>query len=565
MKSYREILWIRVLSGLCGLCGSLAPAALALDGTNTLEMSMLGGWNAFELVTQGDVIGEFSDPGYGSTASRGTYDGLGAYLSDGSLSVYLNHETSSAAISRVDLNLEDFRQAIDSTIDGGVTPFPTSFVTGIGYAYDRIYDASYNAISNPDPVASGTVAVGSYGNSNFSRFCSGTSYLVHSFGAGRGFVDQIYMTGEEVSGGKFYAIDQRTRELWEVPDFGAFSWENAALADTGNTTHTAVVLMEDSGSAPIRLYIGEKGVDVNQDLQIDFLERNGLRGGTMYYFDPDGAASTVDLPDGTVTGTWNPVNSGAAGGVILHENKLEDVHTNPSDGTQLIFADQSDGVYTLDLDLRFMESGLDTTSSTATIEQIDDDDVAPVGAPDNLTWSLDGKLYVQEDGDGDDVWQMNSDGSGLTQISSANSEPSGIFDASEYLGYEPGSVFLSSVQGSGDSGAQLSAMISPTATRLPISADFVQNGLVDGFDFLNWQQGLGATEGVIFADGDANRDGAVGVYDLAIWEEQFGSGVPLLATAVPAPATMVLILWGGLAMVLPRRITKPTSCRPRAY
>ena len=93
----------------------------------------------------------------------------------------------------------------------------------------------------------------------------------------------------------------------------------------------------------------------------------------------------------------------------------------------------------------------------------------------------------------------------------------------------------------------------------------MQNGLVDGFDFLNWQQGLGATEGVIFADGDANRDGAVGVYDLAIWEEQFGSGVPLLATAVPAPATMVLILWGGLAMVLPRRITKPTSCRPRAY
>ncbi|MCH7752719.1 MAG: hypothetical protein IH898_11265, partial [Planctomycetes bacterium] len=50
------------------------------------------------------------------------------------------------------------------------------------------------------------------------------------------------------------------------------------------------------------------------------------------------------------------------------------------------------------------------------------------------------------------------------------SEPSGIFDVSEQVGYEPGSVFLSSSQGGGLSGAQLAVLISPTAAVLPEAA-----------------------------------------------------------------------------------------------
>ncbi len=91
------------------------------------------------------------------------------------------------------------------------------------------------------------------------------------------------------------------------------------------------------------MYVGKKGVDVNGDGTIDFLERNGLRGGTVYYFDPDGAAPTDDLPDGQVTGVWTTTPTNA-----LRETKLEDVHTNPNNGSQLVLNDQTDGVYIID-------------------------------------------------------------------------------------------------------------------------------------------------------------------------------------------------------------------------
>ncbi len=440
--------------------------AMALDGASPRRLSALNGWETFELVTQGNNISAISDSGYGNSASRGTYDGLGAYLDGGTLSIFVNHEvTNNAAISRVDVDLYDFRQAINHSIDNGTTPFPSSIVTGMGYAYDTIYDGMYNAMSKPSPVATGTVAVGSYSRANFSRFCSGTSYLANSFGSNRGFVDEMYITGEEVfnSSGLFYALDSATETLWEVPDLGGGSWENAAQVDTGNTTHTALYLSEDRSGSRLQLYVGQKGVDANGDGEIDFLERNGLRGGIVYYFIPNAGSSTVDLPNGSVQGTWSTSTSGA-----LTEDKLEDAHANPTDGTQLVLADQTDGVYKMDLNLQFSGNMLDTTSSTATIDQIvRETGTGSLGNPDNLTWSSDGNIYVQQDGAGDGIWQMDSDGNNRVQIASGFSEPSGIFDVSGYAGYEPGSVLLSSLQGGGSSGAQLAVLISPTAAELP--------------------------------------------------------------------------------------------------
>jgi hypothetical protein len=199
-----------------------ASQGLALNGNNSVNLTAMNGWEAFELVTQNDNISDISDSGYGDIASRGLYDGLGAYVSGNTLSVFINHEISSAAISRLDLDLNRFKQAINHSINNGTTSFPSSIATGMGYAYDAIYDGSYHAITNASPVASGTVAVGNYSNSNFVNFCSGSSYLADAFGAGRGFVDEIYITGEETfdTTGKFVALDSATATLWEVPDFG---------------------------------------------------------------------------------------------------------------------------------------------------------------------------------------------------------------------------------------------------------------------------------------------------------------------------------------------------------
>ena len=539
------IVWAAVL--ILIVCGE--TRTWALDGTGDLELQTFNDWDAFEIVTQFDDISAVSDTGYGSTASRGAYDGLGGYLSNGTLSIFVNHETSNAVISRVDVDLMKFQQAIDSTTDGGATSFPASFVTGMGYAYDRIFDGSYHADDDPAPAAVGSPAVVNYSNANFDRFCSGSSYLPHSFGSGRGFVDPVYITGEEVSGGRFYAIDQATGTMWEVPDLGLGYWENASLVDTGNATHVAVLLFSDIGFSPgdyIRMYVGEKGADANDDGEVDFLERNGMRGGTIHYFDPDLGFSTTDLPDGQITGTWSLSTSGA-----LRETKLEDVHTNPNDGTQVIFADQTDGVYRMDLDIRFTNGVFDTSASTVDIFQIDDVDVAPIGAPDNLTWTRNGLVYVQEDGSGNDIWQLNPDGTGLLQIARAFSEPSGIYDVSELAGYAPGSILLSSMQGGP---AQLSALISPSAlkiTELKLG-DFDGDGDVDGDDFLLWQRNFPVLDGTAgSSSGDANGDGNVDGDDFLVWQENFP--YPTVLSSVPEPNSLMLLALGGLLMLRQRR------------
>lgn len=468
-------------SGVRGVVAAMAAvavwagsSAMALDNNAPLQLTPEAGWTAMELWSQADDISGLTDAGY---TAKFTFDGTGAYLSGpDALTLLVNHETSQAAISRVELNLTSFQQAIQSKIDSGVTPFPGSIVTAIGYAYDTIYDGTYDAVTNSAPVASGSAAVGAYGNANFYRFCSATSYYPQSFGAGRGFVDTLYLTGEETSDstGRFYALDTATQTLWEAPDLGGASWENAALVDSGNTTHVALILQEDLGTAPgapIRLYIGEKNVDANSDGSIDFLERNGLRGGSTYYWTPTDASSTTDLVDGggTVTGEWAATSAGA-----LLETKLEDIHTNPLNGSQVAFSDQTDGVYRMDLNLVFSGGSLDTANSGATITELINDNLPGgetsaswIDAPDNLTWSADGLIYVQEDGGSLGVWQIdpNDPIASRLRIAVNNSEPSGIFDISSLVGYAPGSVFIAS--NLSGSVAQLDVLISPNAVAIP--------------------------------------------------------------------------------------------------
>ena len=59
------------------------------------------------------------------------------------------------------------------------------------------------------------------------------------------------------------------------------------------------------------------------------------------------------------------------------------------------------------------------------------------------------------------------------------------------------------------------------------TADFDQDGDVDGRDFLDWQRGLGKSSDVVLADGDANGDGTVDGSDLIIWKSQYGQEPPV--------------------------------------
>ncbi|MBA3485435.1 MAG: BNR-4 repeat-containing protein [Pirellulales bacterium] len=67
------------------------------------------------------------------------------------------------------------------------------------------------------------------------------------------------------------------------------------------------------------------------------------------------------------------------------------------------------------------------------------------------------------------------------------------------------------------------------------TADFDDDGDVDGADFLIWQRGVGLTGQTDFAGGDANHDGDSDGDDLEVWREQFGSGPGAEAAAVSTP------------------------------
>ena len=72
-------------------------------------------------------------------------------------------------------------------------------------------------------------------------------------------------------------------------------------------------------------------------------------------------------------------------------------------------------------------------------------------------------------------------------------------------------------------------------------ADFNGDGLVDGADFLVWQQNLGLAEGATNEQGDADGNAAVNDLDLAAWQTAFGAGAtPPEIVAVPEPAAAAL-------------------------
>lgn len=88
------------------------------------------------------------------------------------------------------------------------------------------------------------------------------------------------------------------------------------------------------------------------------------------------------------------------------------------------------------------------------------------------------------------------------------------------------------------------------------NADFNDDGVVDGNDFLVWQRGFGGPGGL--AQGDANDDNVVNGADLQVWKDQFGTpgpGVGATAAAIPEPASAALLASaiGGLLIAARRR------------
>jgi hypothetical protein len=200
-----RILLILLLQMIVG--GVFNSTAFGLDG-GTLRINPRNDWKAFEVIT---VDNNPTVDGF-DWSMPNAFDGLGAWLSDDSiLRLQVNHEISNAAISEVNLDLASFKTAISNTINSGSTG-GGRFVNSARLAYDRWSSDGGATFTN---------------TTDFSRFCSGQSYSPNTFGDGRGFVDDIYITGEEGFGNdRLFALDLNNRDFYQLSGAtgSAFGW-----------------------------------------------------------------------------------------------------------------------------------------------------------------------------------------------------------------------------------------------------------------------------------------------------------------------------------------------------
>eukprot|EP00804_Cyclotella_cryptica_P000220 CCRYP_016193-RA/>CCRYP_016193-RA protein AED:0.08 eAED:0.08 QI:176/1/1/1/0.93/0.81/16/2046/995 len=433
---------------------SLPSAALALNGSGRQSFTTYNGWKAFEVVTQGDSLNGYKLPGQ--------MDGIGAYLMEGGadIRVLLNHEApydcdtkNNAAVSELILSKDAFLAAIRNIINTGSTQ-GVNFVTSVGLAYN-----SYR-------TKDGTL-VNKFAGNAFKWFCSGKVHKPAVFGSGTGFVDQLYIFGEEADAsggwGRFFALHQNTLHMISGAGSGdatqlqgginglpADALENMAMIDTGETGHVALLCSPDYGTQALKLYVGKKGFRTNGQScgectsDADILARNGLAFGSTFYLQ-----GQLPTGGGTRSGSFGTNRNSA-----VSAPKLEDVATSPLDGTKVVLAEQMSGVYELDFNLAFSEGVFSASSSSFIIKKLN----IGVSNPDNVEWSADGTIYTVSDDSSGAVTMVRSDGSvSVIAGNKFNGEASGLVDISEVLNLAPSSVFL------------VNAMTCPTAMSVLVN------------------------------------------------------------------------------------------------
>ena len=434
--------------------GDLNPAIIGNEGVKYAIVGGSGGSTMMKgtpgagylvdpVWTVGDTFqgatGALNATSAGAFSPVGTPDGLGAYsLNATTVRVFMNHEIEVPSSGSSGYPFTLASGAVLSKGGARITYFDidkgSRRVVDAGLAINRMYNRS-GAEVTPANVAQ--LELG-----GLDRMCSASLYEPNLWGAGRGLADRIYITGEETStafshphGGTCWALDTSNGDFWALPDMGRGSWENAALVDTGSTTHVAFLLGDDAQGTPLYLYVGVKNAGGN------FIQRNGLSGGQLYVWKATNGNTTPQQFNGTNgngltrAGTWvaiNAKNAGAAG-TAGHDaagykndttlqaeadslgafsfSRPEDLSTSPTDGSIVAFTSTGRGsLYPLDnwgdtyiIDIDFA-SGVPTSGA---LRILYDGDTAGGGqfpspeeglrCPDNLDWADDGFIYVQED------------------------------------------------------------------------------------------------------------------------------------------------------------------------
>ena len=432
------------------------PVAGAGSFTSTMLKDVAGGpeLEVTNLITNGEFTNGLKS-GDSVFAPVGIFDGLGAYDNgDGTYAVLANAELGSTAgmpylvdgVALTGARISKF--IVDKDLDNDASNGYQSTVIAGGLAYRGIVDANGNRVTDAAQI-----------NGGFNRFCSGSFEAANQFGDSRGFADSLYLTGEEADEGLFYALDTETDIIYALAGLGRGGWETAIQVDTGSRNTVGVLLMDDN-TAPIYLWVGEKSDSKSADfLERNGLaaDQGNLYTWAPTGDSIGTGAGTAGVPDsadlkalalgtaaagrwllvgsGTEVAGWNEdtlrANANALGALQL--SRLEDANINPLNGQQVVFATTGNSAFggadtfgnliTLDLGAAFNGNGLISSSNATGLKVIYDGD-RQIGAwdaangnnngvidtaeeggfgatiirnLDNLTWSKDGSIYVQED------------------------------------------------------------------------------------------------------------------------------------------------------------------------
>jgi len=405
---------------------------ISFDTNQPSQMQPLEGYRVDPLFTVGETLGDYTP--------IGILDGTGAFsLNDTTVRVLVNHEVSNNVGYKY--TLTSGAELTGSRISYFDIDKRTLKIVDAGLAFDTIYNRAGEEVTPTTPLD--TIA----GEFGLDRFCSANLMEAYQFGNGRGFADTIYFAGEETDNGTEFALNVETNELWALPWLGVAAWESVTELDTGTTNKVALLIGDDRGPAPLYLYVGTKGVDYDENGQINFLERNGLTGGKLYAWvadDPSNNTDVIEADARDFSGTGNSTKgrfvevdiydeTGALPGYddlgfatqetqdalaadvnAFLMSRPEDVATNPNKGNQAVVAstgrtgilDDADvwgTTYIVDVnftdlangniggDIKILYDGNDFETNGVSHPDYG------LRSPDNLDWADDGKIYLQED------------------------------------------------------------------------------------------------------------------------------------------------------------------------
>ena len=414
------------------LVGLLTILAVLLSGTAAAgadpdQPMVVGrsGWTAEPLFTVGTEISGYTPPGNldGVTAMTGTEGGRRV------VRVYVNHEIGAEAGYAYRLAnglLLTGARVSELTFDAA-----DASIIGAELGYAAIYDRRGNEV-----LDAGQINEKGHPEAGLSRLCSSQLYPAGDYG----FVDDLLITGEEASqpthphGGSIWVMDVATGQLWAAPELGRGRWENVAAVDTGEPTTVGLLLGDDTSGAPLYLYVGRK--DALGDGS--FLDRNGLAVGQMFVFkawwkngkrpqkpgdfhgtgrQQGGRFVPIDVRDETKAGLSgydrdgyldaDTLRNAARGQQAFAFARPEDLDTKPSNGRMAVFAATGDSsryqadtwgtVYKLWIqDRGYGPNDVQIRARLTIIHDGDDFEDYGIRSPDNLEWSPDGDVYVQE-------------------------------------------------------------------------------------------------------------------------------------------------------------------------